>query len=93
MAICQNQLAARHAFPDGPMPVQDRRMTLTITCHEPAAWATPLTGVGNGRLRQGGAVKTFSLCENHAEVYQQIDRELVQDGWAPSINSKPIQLL
>jgi hypothetical protein len=94
MTTCQNQLAARHAFPaSGPMPVQDRQMTLTLACREPATSTLAFLGTGTGRQRTGAVVKTFDLCENHAEVYQQIDTELVQDGWTRSLAAKPTQIV
>jgi hypothetical protein len=92
MVTCQNQVAAEHAFPDGPNPVSDRRMTLTIPCHDEAGYSSSLRGVGRGRQRDGATAKTFYLCENHATLYAQIDKELVEDGWAPCQTARPQRL-
>jgi hypothetical protein len=90
MAVCENVVAATHAFPPDSMPAADRRMTLTIQCHDPAEYSTTLRGIGVGRRREGAAVRTFGLCENHRRLYEQIDIELVQDAWSPSHTEKPI---
>jgi len=75
------------------MPVEDRRMTLEIQCLESASHTSSLQGVGTGKLRKGGVAAKFDLCENHNELFQQIDRELVQEGWAPSYMGKlPLRL-
>jgi len=92
MPSCENIVASQHAFPKNAMPVADRRMTLTIQCHEPAEFTSSLRGVGHPLDRQGGLVRAFSLCENHRRLYEQIDLELVQDAWAPSHDGKPVAL-
>lgn len=74
------------------MPVMDRRMTLNLQCHDAAEYTLSLKGVGKDRSRAGGSVVAFGLCENHCRLYEQIDRELVQDAWAPSHTEKPTQL-
>lgn len=92
MTTCENQAAARHAFPPNAMPVMDRRMTLNLQCHDVAEYTSSLRGVGRDRARVGGPVVAFGLCENHSRLYEQIDRELVQDAWAPSHTAKPAAL-
>jgi hypothetical protein len=89
MDTCQNQAAARHALPDTAMPVSDRKMTLTVPCHEPAEYYCSLRGVGVGKARKGGLVQRFSLCENHSVLFEQIDVELVQDAWMAAYAAKP----
>jgi hypothetical protein len=91
MPTCQNQAAARHALPQAPMPVHDRRITLTIPCHEDATYDCALMGVGVGKARQGAVVQHFELCDNHTELFQQIDFELVQDGWTRSHSAPPVR--
>lgn len=91
MPTCQNQLAARHALPPAPMPVHDRRITLSIPCHDEATTDCDLMGVGVGKLRQGGQVRHFELCDNHTELFQQIDLELVQDGWTRAHQDRPVR--
>ena len=92
MPVCQNTVAAEYAFPATAGPVMDRRMTLTLPCREEATSTSDLLSASNGRTRQGAAIKTFYLCENHASLYSQIDRELIEDGWAPAEPRKPTQL-
>ena len=92
MATCENVVAARHAFPAQSMPVRDRSMTLTIACREEAEYTHLLNGVGAGKDRRGGAPKSFGLCANHSPLFEQIDRELVQDAWVPAHTSKPTRL-
>jgi hypothetical protein len=93
MVSCENQKAASHAFPRGPAPVEDRRMTLEYQCREPANYSSTLKGVGKGKDRQGGAIATFALCENHNQLFQMVDAELVEDGWAPSyMGKKPVPI-
>jgi hypothetical protein len=67
-------------------------MTLTLQCTDPAEYTSSLKGVGRDRKRDGGQVTEFGLCENHRRLYEQIDRELVQDAWAPSHTVKPVSL-
>jgi hypothetical protein len=92
MATCENVVAATYAFPPGPMPVADRRMTLTIQCHDSAEYSSSLRGVGAGKRRDGGLPRNFGLCENHRRLYEQIDSELVQEAWTPSHVGKPVAL-
>ncbi|HEV2166694.1 MAG TPA: hypothetical protein VGS23_06965 [Thermoplasmata archaeon] len=92
MPICQNTSAAEYAFPPTAGPVMDRRMTLTLPCREEATSTSEFSSASNGRGRQGAGIKSFYLCENHASLYSQIDRELVEDGWAPAEAHKPVQL-
>jgi hypothetical protein len=93
MVTCENQKAAHHALPRGPAPVEDRRITLELQCREPANYSSTLKGVGTGRERKGAAIATFSLCENHNQLFQAIDAELVEEGWAPSyMGKKPVPL-
>lgn len=92
MALCENVAAATYAFPRDSMPAADRRMTLTIQCHDPAEYSSNLRGVGTGRRREGAQPRTFALCENHRRLFEQIDLELVQDSWSPSHIAKPIAL-
>jgi hypothetical protein len=84
MVMCENQKAAVHALPRGPAPVEDRRMTLEYQCRESGDYASAWKAVGAGKGRTGGAIVTFHLCENHNQLFQMVDRELVEDGWAPS---------
>jgi hypothetical protein len=52
-----------------------------------------LKGVGTGRQRTGGTSIAFALCDNHSEVFEQIDRELVEEGWAPSyMGKRPVHI-
>jgi len=91
MATCENQKAAAHAMPRGPPSVEDRRMTLEIRCDMDAQFTSTLKGVGSGTKRSGAATQSFALCDNHSEVFEQIDRELVEEGWAPFfIQKRPI---
>lgn len=92
MPACQNQAAARHAFPPDAMPVMDRRMTLNLPCHDSAEYTSNLRGVGRDRARGGANVVAFTLCENHRRLYEQIDVELVQDAWAPCHATQPAAL-
>jgi hypothetical protein len=92
MPVCENKIAASHAFPPDSMPAADRRMTLTIQCRDPAEYSSSLKGVGGSRHRDGAQVRVFSLCENHRRLYEQIDIELVQDAWAASHTTKPVEL-
>jgi hypothetical protein len=93
MAVCENKRAANHAFPRGPPPVEDRRMTLELQCRETATHTSTLMGLGTGKKRTGGVVATFGLCENHNELFQMVDQELVEDGWTPSyMGKKPDRL-
>lgn len=92
MVICENVIAAAYAFPRDPMPVADRRMSLTIQCHEAADYRSNLLGVGMGRGRLGAQPRDFSLCDNHRRLYEQIDLELVEEAWSPSHTAKPVSL-
>jgi hypothetical protein len=93
MVACENQKAAAHALPRGPMPVEDRRMTLELQCREDATYTSTLKGVGAGKERKGAAIAAFELCENHNQLFQMVDKELVEEGWAPSyMGKKPVRL-
>ena len=93
MATCQNQKAAAHALPRGPTPVEDRRMTLEFSCGQDATYTATLKGLGKGRQRDGAAIATFDLCENHSQLFKMVDDELVEEGWAPSyMGQKPTRL-
>jgi hypothetical protein len=93
MPACENKKAAAYALPRGPRPVEDRRMTLDIQCREDAGYTSTLKGVGTGKQRTGGPIANFNLCENHNELFQQIDMELGQEGWAPSyMGKKPARM-
>jgi hypothetical protein len=93
MAACENKIAAIHAFPPDSQPAADRRMTLTIQCREPAEYSSSFRGVGTSRHRDGAQIRVFGLCENHRQLFEQIDSELVQDhSWARSLTSKSVQI-
>jgi hypothetical protein len=93
MAQCENKKAAAHALPRGPNPVEDRRMTLDIQCDMDAQNTSTLKGVGSGKQRTGGVSASFPLCDNHSEVFEQIDRELVEEGWAPAyMGKRPVRM-
>jgi hypothetical protein len=93
MLVCENQKAAAHALPRGPMPVEDRRMTLEYQCRSEAEYSSTLKGVGVGKERKGATIATFNLCENHNQLFQAVDQELVEDGWAPSyMGKKPTRM-
>lgn len=92
MAICENRVAAIHAFPPSSAPVADRRMTLTLQCHDLAEYSNSLRGIGTSRHREGAQARVFGLCENHTRLYEQIDLELVQEAWEPCHTAKPTPL-
>lgn len=92
MVTCENKVAALHAFPSNSAPAADRRMTLTLQCQDPSEYTSSLLGVGTDRHRGGAQVRVFALCENHRRLYEQIDRELIQDAWAPSHTAMPVAL-
>lgn len=92
MVACQNVLAAQFALPEKSMPVRDRAITLRLPCSEYASYSSSFLGLGSGKARVGGATQTFVLCENHSQLFSQIDNELVQDGWAHAISDKPTRL-
>ncbi|HEV2317297.1 MAG TPA: hypothetical protein VGV89_06965 [Thermoplasmata archaeon] len=56
-------------------------MTLTIPCREQAEYTCQLLGIAGPKSRTGSKVVAFSLCQNHSGLYDQIDRELVEEGW------------
>ncbi len=74
------------------MPIRDRWMTLSIPCRESAEYSNSLRGVGSAKDRRGGAVREFKLCDNHSQLYEQIDAELVQEAWAPAHTAKRVRL-
>ena len=92
MEFCQNAAAAKFALPEKPMPVRDRSLTLSIQCTDPATYASSLTGLGVGKARTGGRVQSFPLCDNHSQLFAQIDKELIQEGWAATENGSPSRL-
>lgn len=92
MADCENIAARAHAFPETSMPVRDRWITLSTRCHEPGEYTHSLKGVGAGKDRRGGVVRTFLLCENHSQLFQQIDAELMQDAWSAAHTAKPVSV-
>lgn len=59
-------------------------MTLDIQCDMDAEYASTLLGLGDGKQRKGAAARKFLLCYNHSELFRDIDRELVEEGWAPA---------
>lgn len=67
-------------------------MTLSIECREPAEYSNTLKGIGSAKDRRGGAVRAFTLCDNHSHLYEQIDTELVQEAWAAAHTAKPVRL-
>ncbi len=68
-------------------------MTLEYQCRESATYASTLKGMGTGKDRHGGSIATFNLCENHNQLFQMVDSELVEDGWSPSyMGKKPVSL-
>lgn len=92
VADCQIQPASRHAFPRGPSAVEDRQMSLTMPCHESASFTAHLLGAGNGRTRKDAPTKDFTLCENHEDLFTQIDVELISEGWASARSSRSTPL-
>jgi len=68
-------------------------MTLEIPCRQLAEFNATLLSVGTGRDRRGAKPATFPLCENHSQLFEQIDQELVQDGWARAHTGPPTQIL
>ena len=93
MVVCENLAAFTHALPNNQMPVRDRLMTLTIQCRDEAEYTNSMLGIGAGKNRRGGVVRTFHLCDNHSHLFQQIDYELVQDAWSPSHTAQPVHLV
>ena len=68
-------------------------MTLELPCREDAKYTSTLKGLGTGKERKGGAIVTFNLCENHNQLFQMVDQELVEEGWAPSyMGKKPARM-
>jgi hypothetical protein len=67
-------------------------MTLELQCRESATTIGHLRGAGGGRTREGSAVKDFYLCDNHAQLFQQVDSELIQEGWVPALARPPERL-
>lgn len=63
-------------------------MTLEYHCGDSATYDSKLLGVGSGKTRAGGSIASFPLCDNHTRVFLQIDRELVEEGWAPAYMGK-----
>ena len=92
MATCENKVAATHAFPPDSLPASDRRITLTLQCREPGEYSSSLRGIGRSKHRDGAQIRVFGLCENHRRLYEQIDRELVEEAWAPCHTGTPVPL-
>ena len=59
-------------------------MTLEVPCHESATHFSHLNGMGGGKERRGATPREFFLCDNHAQLFEMIDRELVEEGWKSS---------
>jgi len=64
-------------------------MTLEMECREPATYTAKMSSAAKGRSRVGSVVQDFLLCENHAQLVVQVDRELLEEGWATSLPEKP----
>ena len=92
MVACQIQAAARFAFPRGPTAVEDRQMSLTLACRESAGYTAHLISAAKGRDRKGAPSQDFTLCQNHEELLQQIDDELVSEGWSSCRGSRSTSL-
>lgn len=92
MTGCQNVLAAQFALPEKSMPVRDRAITLRLACTDSASYSSNFLGLGTGKGRVGGASQTFQLCDNHSQLFVQIDNELVQEGWAHALSGQPTRL-
>jgi len=68
-------------------------MTLDIQCDMDAQYSATLKGIGSGKARTGAAMQTFNLCDNHSGLFEQIDKELMEEGWASSmLGKRPTQL-
>lgn len=89
MAQCQIQVAARYAFPRGLTPVEDRRMSLDTACREEGTYAAKMSAATAGKGRQGAPIREFFLCENHSQLVAQVDTELKEEGWTPSLADRP----
>jgi hypothetical protein len=63
-------------------------MTLQYACGNDAEYAAALLGAGSDLHRTGAKTATFNLCQNHSEVFAQIDQELVSEGWASAYMGK-----
>ncbi len=59
-------------------------MSLTVPCHEQAGYTAHLLAATKGKTRKGATAMDFTLCENHEELFRQIDAELIPEGWAIS---------
>ena len=69
-------------------------MTLEYHCAESAAYISTLLAVGSGKSRAGASIAAFPMCENHTQVVLQIDRELMEEGWASTYMGKsPARIL
>lgn len=68
-------------------------MTLEIQCTMDGEYTSTLLGLGTGKARTGAKTQMFSLCDNHSGLFEQIDKELVQEGWAPSyMGNRPTRI-
>ena len=92
MPQCQIQSVTQFALPRGPASVEDRRISLDTTCHEPASYATQMLGASGGRSRKGGSPRSFVLCENHSQLISMVDRELMEEGWSTGFVDPPRRL-
>jgi hypothetical protein len=92
MVACANVAASRYAFPMDSMSVRDRRMTLTLPCPGQAEYSCELLGLGTDKARTGASASSFTLCMNHSDLYEEIDRELVEEGWRQTHTAKPERL-
>ncbi|MCI4318947.1 MAG: hypothetical protein L3K23_02300 [Thermoplasmata archaeon] len=88
MTQCQVQAATKFALPPSAMPVHDRRMSLETACREEATYSLKLLGGVGDRHRTGAPVREFVVCENHSQLVTQVDRELMEDGWATALPEK-----
>lgn len=92
MSQCENRTAFHYAFPPNSSAVNGRSMTLEIQCREPAEYSTTVVGVGSGRARAGAEHGTFALCVNHSQLMEQMDREMVDEGWTKSLVARPTRI-
>lgn len=67
-------------------------MTLGAPCRETATYSTKVLGTAGGPARTGAPLKEFVLCENHSQLVEQIDRELIDDGWTSAFGERPHSL-
>jgi hypothetical protein len=63
-------------------------MTLQFDCPDDGEYWSALLGVGSDHRRTGSKATAFNLCQNHSQVFTQIDRELVEEGWVSAYMGK-----